>query len=147
MYGARTWRGVWSPDPLNEMRRLQWEMSRLLSGASQYQELEYPALNVLLSEDDVIVKAEAPGLDPDKTDISVIRDVLTISGSREPELLKEGENYHRQERMTGRFTRTLKLPFSVDSGKVEAKYDKGILTIKLPRAEEDRPHRIEVKSE
>ena len=49
--------------------------------------------------------------------------------------------------MTGRFTRTLKLPFSVDSGKVEAKYDKGILTIKLPRAEEDRPHRIEVKSE
>jgi len=147
MYGPRVWRWGGISDPLSEMQRLQREVNRLFAGTGRYQGVDYPAINVLLSEDDVIVTAEVPGLEADKTDISITRDVLTISGSRESEILKEGESYHRQERTGGQFTRTLQLPFIVDSGKVEARYEKGILSIKLPRAEEDKPKKIAVKTE
>jgi HSP20 family protein len=80
-------------------------------------------------------------------DVSVVGDTLTISGAREAAALKGGESYHRQERSHGRFTRSLQLPFHVEAGKVEAKYDKGILRVTLPRAEADKPKKVAVKCE
>ena len=147
MFGPSIWRLGGISDPLNEMQRLQREVNRLFAGANTYQRRDYPPVNVFLSENDVVVMAEVPGLEPDKTDISITRDILTITGSREPDNLKEGESYHRQERPNGQFARTLQLPFLVDSGKVSAKYENGILAIQLPRAAEDKPHRITVKAE
>lgn len=147
MFGPRFWRLGGVSDPLNEMQRLQRDVNRLFSGATTFQAREYPPVNVYLGEDDVIVMAEVPGVEPDKTDISINRDILTISGAREPEILKEGQSYHRQERTSGKFTRTLQLPFLVDSGKVSARYEKGVLVVQLPRAAEDKPHRITVKAE
>jgi len=147
MFGPRIWRVGGTSDPLSEVQRLQRDVNSLFAGVASSQGVDYPAINVQLGVDDVIVTAEIPGLESDKTDISITRDVLTISGLREPEILKEGENYHRQERTSGRFTRTLQLPFMVDSGKVVARYEKGILSITLPRAEQDKPHKIAVKSE
>jgi len=60
--------------------------------------------------------------------------------------LNEGESYHRQERGSGSFTRTVRLPFRVEADKVSAKYERGILQITLPRAEEDKPKKIQIKS-
>ncbi|MBM4315661.1 MAG: Hsp20/alpha crystallin family protein, partial [Deltaproteobacteria bacterium] len=100
-----------------------------------------------VGEGDVIVTAELPGMDTGNTDISVVGDTLTISGSRKAEPLKEGESYHRQERSHGQFKRTLQLPFRVEADKVEAKYEKGILRLTLPRAEADKPRKISVRSE
>jgi|WetSurMetagenome_2_1015567.scaffolds.fasta_scaffold1184676_1 HSP20 family protein len=143
--------GVWSfgriTDPMTDMQRLQREMNRLFSGAAELYAHDFPAVNVWSGENGLVVTAEVPGIDPEKLDISIVGDSLTLSGVRERVVLKEGESYHRQERSQGRFTRTLQLPFHVDAGKVEAKYEKGVLHITLPRAEVDKPKKIKIKSE
>jgi len=133
--------------PWFEMERLQREMDRLFSGASLPFAQNFPALNLWTSEKDVIVTAEIPGIDPESLDISVLDETLTLSGTRTLEELKEGETYHRQERGHGRFTRTLVLPFKVNANKVTAVYERGVLNVTLPRAEEDKPKKIKVKSE
>jgi HSP20 family protein len=134
-------------DPLREMQRVQREMNRIFSGLGQPLTQEVPPVNVWVGESDTVVTAELPGVDPGGVDISVVGDALTISGFREAETLEEGESYHRQERNHGRFFRSLQLPFHVEAGKVEAKYDRGILRITLPRAEADKPRKISVKCE
>ena len=131
-------------DPLHEMQRLKREVNRVFAGLEQPLNPEGPPVNAWVGESDVVVTAELPGVDPAKMDVSVVGDTLTISGTREAEILKEGESYHRQERNHGRFTRSLQLPFHVETGKVEAKYDRGILRITLPRAESDRPKKVPV---
>jgi HSP20 family protein len=147
MFRPVFWRFNGGVDPLREIKRLRQEMNQVFSGLDQPLSEEYPPVNAWLGEGDIIVTAELPGVDPGKVDITVVGDTLTISGLREAEPLKEGESYHRQERGHGRFTRSLQLPFHVEVGKVEARYDRGILRMTLPRAEEDKPRKISVKSE
>jgi len=130
-------------DPWREFERMSRALSRL-DGPST---VEFPAVNVWVSGDHAVVTTEIAGLDPKKIDISIVNNSLTLRGSREAEELKEGESYHRRERWTGQFTKTLELPFPVDAGKVEAQFSKGILYISLPRAEADKPKKISVKSE
>jgi HSP20 family protein len=147
MFGTGMWRFGGRMDPLHEMQRLQGEMSRVFSGLGQPMNPEVPPVNAWVGESDVVVTAELPGVDPGKVDVSVVGDTLTISGAREAAPLKEGESYHRQERSYGRFTRSLQLPFHVEAGKVDAKYERGILRITLPRAEADKPRKISVMCE
>jgi HSP20 family protein len=147
MFGPGLWRFGGMTYPLREMQRVQREMNRIFSGLDQPVNQEIPAVNAWVGEGDVIVTAELPGVDPGKVDISVVGDTLTIGGSRETAALREGESYHRQERSYGRFTRSLQLPFHVEAGKVEAKYERGVLRITLPRAEEDKPRKISVRCE
>ena len=120
-------------------------MNRMLS--TMPYRTDFPAVNVWMGQDDAIVTTELPGIDPEKLDISVVKDVLKINGSREVEAAKEGESYYRQERSGGPFSRALQLPFQVDASKVEAKYEKGILQITLPRAEAEKPKKIVVKKD
>jgi len=147
MFGPGLWRFGVMADPLREMQRVQREMNSIFSGLGQSLTQEVPPVNVWVGESDAVVTAELPGVDPGKVDISVVGDALTISGSREAATLKGEESYHRQERNHGRFSRSLQLPFHVEAGKVEAKYDRGILRITLPRAEADKPRKISVKNE
>ncbi len=147
MFGPTVWRFGRVTDPFREMQRLQSEMNRLFSSADLQVGQEYPPINVWSGEEDAIVTAEIPGTDPTTFDISVIGDTLTISGKVDPELLKEGESYHRQERSYGSFKRILQLPFHVNANKVEARYEKGILRINLPRAEEDKPKKVTIQAE
>lgn len=147
MFGPRFWRFGRMIDLGAEMQRLQSEMNRLFSGYIPAHGHEFPAINVWVGKADAIVTAELPGVDPKKIDISVVADTLTLSGSREKDVLKEGETYHRQERSYGSYTRTLQIPFEVDVSKVDAKYEKGVLRITLPRSEEVKPKKISIKSE
>jgi len=133
-------------DPWPEIQRLQQEMNRVFSNAAQPYGHEFPAINAWAGENGIVVTAELPGADPGKMDVSVVGDSLTISGFREPEALKQGESYHRQERSCGRFTRTLQLPFHVDAGKVNAMYERGILHVSLPRSEAEKPKKIAIKA-
>jgi len=121
-------------------------MNRVFSGYSAPSARDYPLLNVWLHDHDALVTAELPGIDPEKLDIAVSGDQVIISGTREPEVLKKEETYHRRERRYGPFTRTLKLPFKIDPDRVEARYEKGILDVKLPCAQEEKPRKIEIKS-
>jgi HSP20 family protein len=129
------------------MQRLQREVDRLFSGVSLPYARYFRAVNIWTGENDLLVTAQLPGIDPKELDISVLDDTLTLSGSRTLAQLKEGEIYHRQERGHGRFTRTITLPFRVKAENVSAAYEKGVLRIVLPRAEEDKPRKIVVKSE
>jgi HSP20 family protein len=91
------------------------------------------------------VTAELPGIDPEKMDITVSGDVLSIAGTALQETFAKGETYLRQERRIGNFKRNIQLPFQVDTKTVEAKYEKGILMIRLPRLKEDLPKKIKIK--
>jgi len=137
----------WPPDMWRDMGRMQREMNRLFPGITLPSSGGYPALNVWSSGDDVIVTAELPGITPEKLDIAVEGDMLSISGSRALPELKEGEAYHRQERSHGRFKRLVQLPFRADTGKIAATYERGVLCISIPRIEEDKPKKIEIRGE
>ncbi len=130
-------------DPWNEFERMQRAVSRRVSPPSA----DFPAVNVWVSGDEAVVTTEIPGVDPKSIDISVAGKTLSIRGSRNPEDLKEGDSYHRRERWSGQFTKTVEMPFTIETNKVEAKFSKGILHIKAPRAEAEKPKKIAVKSD
>jgi HSP20 family protein len=108
--------------------------------------VELPPVNVWAGEHGLIVEAQLPGYERDGVEISVASDTLTIKGSRAANELGEGSAYHRRERPSGRFVRTLSLPFRVEDGEIEALLKNGVLTIDLPRAKSDRPRKIQIQS-
>jgi len=128
-----------------EMQRFQEQLDSLFASRSG-SVYTYPPVNVWVSDNDVIASAELPGMELENLDISVHGETLTIRGGRARQELKEGESFLRRERLVGSFSRTLQLPFRVDSEKVEAHFSRGVLTVKLPRAEADKPRKIAVKS-
>src|ERR1700734_4212451 len=102
-----------------------------------------PAVDVYEDEHKVALKIEVPGIDEKDIDVRVENQTLTVHGERKIEKKKE-ENYRRVERQYGRFTRTFTLPQTVDSEKVSANYDKGVLNITLPKKAEAKPKQIKV---
>jgi HSP20 family protein len=133
-------------DPFEEMRALQREVNRVFDGGRYRGPAEYPLVNVWTSENEAVVTAELPGVDPKDVDIRVLRGQLTIEGDRKADAPAEDVVCHRAERSHGRFVRTLRLPFEVEDSKVSAKYDKGVLTITLPRSEATKPKRIAIEA-
>lgn len=132
-------RSVWG-----ELERLQNEMERLYSDIKRPFVGGFPALNVYTDKEGAKVTAELPGVSIDDLDIAVTGNTLTLSGART--LTDTEAQYHRQEREVGSFSRSIDLPFKVDSDKVDASMSKGVLCISLPRAEEDKPRKIQVKA-
>ena len=140
--------------PFREVTRLRREMDRLWddyfgSGRRALRPLpaEFaPAVDVKETADQIVVKAEVPGMDAKDINISVTGDVLTIKGEKKSEREEKEENYHLVERSYGSFSRSLAMPAAVDMDKIEAKYDKGVLTITCPKKEEVKPKAIEIKS-
>lgn len=141
----------WRPfgDVWSEMGRLQNEMNRVFGkggDAGHAFVRSYPALNIWEDKDKLYVEAELPGFSMDDLEIFIENNLLTIKGERKtPEL--EDVTWHRQECGYGTFSRTFELPDDVDAEKVEASLRNGILLIELPRREEVKPRRIEVKAE
>ena len=133
-------------DPLTDFQRLSEEMKRMFEGTGRPLWSDYPPLNVWSNDDQVVVTAELPGFAPENIDISVLQGTLTLRGERPLEAAKQGETYHRRERWNGNFVRSLELPFEVEADKVDAQFAKGLLTIRLPRAAESKPRKIEVKA-
>jgi len=104
----------------------------------------YPMTNVSEDADNIYVQALAPGLDPDKLELTVLTNTLTISGVKTVSADVRPEAYHRSERAAGRFVRSIELPSEVDSERVTARYADGMLTIALPRAAASRPKQVQV---
>jgi HSP20 family protein len=123
-------------------------MNQLFSGAGFPGTVvqEFPAVNAWSDGNEAVVTTELPGVDPAAVDISVVGRTLTLRGTRTPEEAGDGGSYHRRERWYGDFIRTIELPFSVESARVEAAFSKGVLTITLPRAEAEKPRKIAVKA-
>lgn len=137
-------RPSWRWDPWREMDRMQREVSSIFTLPRPRRAVSYPPLNIHSGDDDVIITSEIPGIDPADVELTVTGDTLTIKGTRKPYEVKEGETWHRRERGSGDFFRTVQLPYTVDAGKVQAEYAHGVLRITLPRAESDKPRKIVV---
>jgi len=107
----------------------------------------FPAINMGVTADAVEVYAFAPGIDTSKLEVSVDRGVLTISGERSTELPEAAEkvSVYADERFSGPFRRAISLPEDADSSRIDAKYRDGILRITVPKRENAKPRRIEVK--
>ena len=103
-----------------------------------------PPVDVYEDHDNVIVKAEIPGLKREEIEVSLHEGNLIISGERKSERKTEEDGSYRTERFFGRFHRTVGLPTTVDDKKIKAQYRDGILTVTLPKAEEAKPRKIEV---
>ncbi len=126
---------------------IQRQFNKLLSMTESDSSGEFPLLNVWTSEQGAIARTELPGFDPSDVDVTLVNDTLTIKGSRKIESCEEDGAYLRQERVHGAFSRSIKLPFSVEAERVDARFFDGVLEITLPRAEREKAKKINVVSE
>jgi HSP20 family protein len=134
-------------DPFREMTQVQNQLNRLVDQVwGGPQESWLPAVDVFDTKDAVVLKAELAGMDPDEIQIEVEDNVLTIKGERRFEEKLDEERYYRVERRFGSFQRSLALPQGVKADEIAAAYDDGILTVTVPKVEEEKPKRIEVKA-
>lgn len=132
-----------------EFDRMRRQMDLLAGGrykdSAAYQKSGvFPALNLSEDAHDYFVRAELPGIDAGELDIQATGKNLSISGERKIVPEAEGTRYHRREREAGKFSRVLSLPGDIVATKIEAKLSNGILTIKIPKAEEARPRKITI---
>jgi HSP20 family protein len=134
-------------DPFRELRRLQNEMDRVMGSLSAASGLAaasaFPTVNVYAGQGGIAVVAELPGVEKDDLEIEAHRDTLTLRGTRRPPAERK-DAYHRRERRSGSFTRSIHLPYRIDPGRIEAHLDNGVLRLSLARPEEDKPRRITV---
>lgn len=104
-----------------------------------------PAVDIYQTKDAVVVEAPVPNLDPDKVDISIENDVLTIEGRSERKSEVEDKEYYRKEVRTGSFYRTIALPVAVQGREAKAVYENGILKISVPKAEQAKKNKINIE--
>jgi HSP20 family protein len=103
-----------------------------------------PPVDIYENGDNLVLKAELPGIDPKDVEIRVEDNTLYLKGERKFEKEVKEQNYHRVERSYGNFTRSFSLPNSIDSDKVQAEYKDGILTLTMPKREEAKPKTIKI---
>jgi HSP20 family protein len=108
------------------------------------QAVRVPAADVLETADEIVVEVDLPGHKQEDLQIKVDGDVLTIEADRKADRVQKGESYHRSERIIGKFARSFTLPTNVDSTRTVAKYEAGVLQIRLPKREEAKPRTIKV---
>jgi len=111
---------------------------------SQLLEGLFPAVDVYEDKDNLLVKAELPGLKKEDIEISLHEGFLTLSGERKQEEKHQDAYVYRSERKMGRFHRTISLPCSVQSDRITATYNEGVLAVTLPKAEEAKPKQIQI---
>ena len=135
----------------DELVRLRGQMNSLFEGLSGRSFTVptagvFPLMNLTENTDSFYIRAELPGIKADDLDISVTGDTLSIGGERKLAPADETARYHRREREAGKFNRVINLPKQIDTGKVEANTNDGILTIILPKAEAAKPRQVSVKA-
>ena len=139
-------------EPFRELATLQNEMNRLFNTAFETPPGNggttprrwMPAMDLVENEDSFLLRADLPGLSEDDIKIEVEDNVLTLSGERKSEHETKQEGYHRVERAFGAFSRALTLPKGVDPESVTAHFDRGVLEVRIPKPEEQKPRRISI---
>lgn len=105
----------------------------------------FPPVNVFADRDAYVVKLEIPGVAPENVEIEAEGRTLTVRGKRDVDPPADG-SFHRRERGTGQFSRSLQLPADLDLSRAEASCKHGILTVRVPKREETKPRQIAVKA-
>jgi HSP20 family protein len=132
-----------------ELVELQREVNRLAGRSSRSAAAMtprvFPSIIISATSENLLVRAEVPGMELEDFDISISGDVLTVQGARMTGEGLEGGWYHRRERESGGFSRAVRLPAAVDGERAEATYVAGVLTISLPLREAAKPKEVPVK--
>jgi HSP20 family protein len=139
----------WSP--LNELATLQSDLARLMdtfvtprAGDGGTAGAWMPPVDVTETDDSLVLHFDLPGSNEDDINVELDDNVLTVSGQREREHEKKGDKYYRWERRFGSFSRSVALPQGVTENDIAASYQNGVLEIKVPKPEEQRPKRIQI---
>jgi HSP20 family protein len=137
-------------DPQRELEQLQRRMDRLFHNAfglerSPWRVGVYPLVNISEDRDNILVRAELPGVKAEDLEITIQDNSLILRGQRKIPTEEKQVNYHRRERESGFFRRIVALRARIQADKVEATCKDGILTIKLAKPEEVKPRKIKVK--
>jgi HSP20 family protein len=148
------WRPFRELAPFRDFERMRRDMDRLWEsffergGRRAEDEGEWlPSLDVAETKNEIVVKAEVPGLDPKDIDISLSDGLLTIKGEKKQEREEKEEDYHLVERSYGTFTRSIRLPKEVQRDKINASYKNGVLKVVLPKSEEAKKKEVKIKVE
>lgn len=110
-------------------------------------ELVSPPVDIYEEGDDLVIKAELPGINKEDMEVKISDDYLTISGEKKKEEKVEKKDYYRYERSYGSFSRTLRLPIDVQTDKAKAKFEEGVLEIRIPKTEEAKKKERKLKIE
>jgi HSP20 family protein len=139
-------------DPFRELSSIQNELNRLFGRTFSTETGEareaawVPAIDVAETQDRFVITAELPGVEPDDVDISVESSVLTLRGDRRFYRETKEDDFHRIERRFGNFARSITLPSTVDPERIRASFDAGVLTVEVPKKEEAKPRKIQIKA-
>ena len=139
-------------DPFREMMIVRNPRGRRFDGSlshapSSWKSFNWSvALDVVESEDEYLVKASLPGINPDDLEITFSDNTLTIKGEVSEEEELDEAQYHLRERRYGKFTRSIKLPSGIAADEIVANYDSGVLKLHLPKVEEVKPKKISIKT-
>jgi HSP20 family protein len=137
-------------DSTREVDSLQSEVNRLFDTFFGGQPTNrgvrrwVPAMDLVETDHDLVLKADLPGLDKDDVNIEVKDGVLTVSGERKAEHEERTDGFYRVERAFGTFSRSMSLPQRIDAERISASFDKGVLEVRIPKPEERKPHRVEI---
>ena len=140
-------------EPFHEAVSLRDAMDRLFDesflkpfgGESSFLALQWPAVDLTETADELIVKVALPGIKPEEVKVTLTGDVLHLSGETSGESEDKGTTYHLHEHHYGAFSRSITLPTPVQGNKVKAEYENGMVTLILPKAEEARPKTVNIK--
>ena len=128
----------------NEAFPRSFEGFRGVSGEDQGFKTWAPSVDIFETDQNVVLKAELAGVDPKDVEVRIEKDTLYLKGQRKMDREVKEEKYHRIERSFGAFARSFVLPGSVDTDKVVAEYEGGILTLTMPKKEEAKPKSIKI---
>ena len=142
-------------DPFRDLRNLQEEVNRLFTGnvGRSYDDEGIargswsPSVDIFENKEQIVLEAELPGMSREDFDLTIENNVITLRGERRFEKKEDTDNYHRVERAYGSFTRSFTLPNTVSGEGATADYRNGVLRVTLPKREETKARRIEIKGE
>jgi HSP20 family protein len=142
-------------DPTRDLDTLQGDMNRLFDGFFGRRDSAQtgpgrrwvPPMDLVETDDQLVLRADLPGLDRDDIEIEVKENVLTVAGERKAEHERRGEGFHRIERSFGRFSRSLGLPRGIDAASMTASFENGVLEVRMPKPQERMATRIEIATE
>ena len=141
-------------EPVRELNTLQSEMNRLFNtifdtpvpnetaGVRRW----IPAMDLVETDNDFVLRADLPGVAEGDVNIELEDNVLTVSGERKSEHEERKEGYYRVERASGSFSRALTLPEGVDPDRVTAKFEHGVLEVRIPKPEQRKPRKVAISA-
>ena len=138
-------------EPAREVDSLQSEVNRVFdaffgtgAGNATRARRWVPAMDLVETERELVLKADLPGLTSDDVEIEVKDGVLTVAGERQAEHQENSEGFYRVERAFGQFSRSMTLPDGIDAAKIAADFHEGVLEVRIPKPEARKPHRVAI---